>query len=464
MLWRCQNRLICDTRPGPEADPVIVANGWLADGASDLFPVLFSPVRPRIKCSSIGRYNLGVALISWASALISLSAYTQDPAAEAYQRLCGAEASDPNACAALSAAIAQQSVNPPSAPDDATITLWRQRWGLTFDLMIGREYVYLYPDHPDNPPLTGGAVWLVLGEILELYTFLPATGRASTLQRWDEASRSVVMEMAKPITLVTRTTAQPDGSLIAVNDGGRAVTTATSGSAWESVFTPVSGGPTLRTLGFVRNAEGMAEMQTHLQTAQLRRDAEAARAADAAAEERAARREASDRQLGMLNGVLESLNAANEVASANEANSRAELEATLRQAEIQSSAQRNAGSRRIETEGPDRGWPPNRGNEVIAASGGSRSAGIQIEDREAPSNGSGANVASSAVPLRTPAPPTGARMGFPGSTCAVARAGAQRWVGSTGSFEIVSEEMRSDGTCFVLIANWRGGTGTASAQ
>ncbi len=55
-------------------------------------------------------------------------------------------------------------------------------------------------------------------------------------------------------------------------------------------------------------------------------------------------------------------------------------------------------------------------------------------------------------------------MGFTGKTCADARAGAQRWVGSGGSFEVKSEGPGYGGTCLVQIRNWKSGPGTSSAQ
>jgi hypothetical protein len=55
-------------------------------------------------------------------------------------------------------------------------------------------------------------------------------------------------------------------------------------------------------------------------------------------------------------------------------------------------------------------------------------------------------------------------MGFPGPSCAAARAGAQRWVGSDGTFQVKAEIPQSNGWCLVQITNWKSGKGTASAQ
>lgn len=57
-------------------------------------------------------------------------------------------------------------------------------------------------------------------------------------------------------------------------------------------------------------------------------------------------------------------------------------------------------------------------------------------------------------------------MGFPGSDCAVARRGAQRWVGSDGSFQVAHEIRQSDGSCLVQIDldTVKHGRGTASSQ
>ena len=54
-------------------------------------------------------------------------------------------------------------------------------------------------------------------------------------------------------------------------------------------------------------------------------------------------------------------------------------------------------------------------------------------------------------------------MGFNGKTCADARAGAQQWVGSNGTFQVKSEVMQPDGRCVVQIHNWHS-SGGASYQ
>lgn len=62
--------------------------------------------------------------------------------------------------------------------------------------------------------------------------------------------------------------------------------------------------------------------------------------------------------------------------------------------------------------------------------------------------------------------PSGGLMGFPGPTCEFARANAQRWVGSGGSFEVANEVIEASGSCLVQIKldSVRRGSGTASGQ
>jgi hypothetical protein len=68
-------------------------------------------------------------------------------------------------------------------------------------------------------------------------------------------------------------------------------------------------------------------------------------------------------------------------------------------------------------------------------------------------------------PAATTAPASGESvMGFSAATCAAARAAAQTWVGSGGTFQIKSEEMQAFGGCVVQIRDWNSGSGTASRQ
>ena len=53
-------------------------------------------------------------------------------------------------------------------------------------------------------------------------------------------------------------------------------------------------------------------------------------------------------------------------------------------------------------------------------------------------------------------------MGFNGKTCADARAGAQQWVGSNGTFQVKSEVVQPDGRCVVQIHNWHSSGGASS--
>lgn len=93
----------------------------------------------------------------------------------------------------------------------------------------------------------------------------------------------------------------------------------------------------------------------------------------------------------------------------------------------------------------------------------SRSSGLVIESKAPPDP-----VPVPSLPARNEVAPQPSSdepiMGFIGATCADARFGAQRWVGTGGTFEVAAERIGSDGWCTVQIHHWKSGAGTASAQ
>jgi hypothetical protein len=79
------------------------------------------------------------------------------------------------------------------------------------------------------------------------------------------------------------------------------------------------------------------------------------------------------------------------------------------------------------------------------------------------SSADGSPAIAPSAPRRVVSEPGEAVMGFTGATCAKARAAAQNWVGTRGTYQVKSETTTSNGDCLVQIRNWTS-SGNASFQ
>lgn len=180
-------------------------------------------------------------------------------------------------------------------------------------------------------------------------------------------------------------------------------------------------------------------------------------------------RDRAEQQSRAQAALYDSLVQADAIATANEARSRAELDATLDQAARQAVYERQAQQERAtagalhDPEAENARQAIQRQFDIAQQNEARRQAQATLEVQSIASTPVSSTPAS--TPSGLPATASEHLMGFPGRTCADARAGAQRWVGAGGSFEI-AHEIQSNGSCLVQINldTVRHGGGSASEQ
>jgi hypothetical protein len=151
----------------------------------------------------------------------------------------------------------------------------------------------------------------------------------------------------------------------------------------------------------------------------------------------AASRARWDRFNAILSGVTTALSEVQQVTTAQAEESEARLSAA--RARVQSEQSR----RGVET--------PGQANSEAALTIGDRTNTAQSDSSARAIDRRVAQAAEEGV------------MGFNNPTCASARAAAQAWVGTDGTYEIKSETTASDGWCLLQIRNWKS-SGHASSQ
>jgi hypothetical protein len=256
-----------------------------------------------------------------------------------YAALCGnATAATSETCVALRKALSEKRAGLPAQPTAVS----RKQWGLWLD-MVGKQWFGGFSDLPlfvPNPENYEEDRWVVPGEKFESRYFT-ADGKNTVIStvHIDPAAGRLVHEY--PSGSVAYSAVQPDGSIIQTTPMGdstyRMVMRRLDDGSIETSSDKITGQAIEHLATFVlfeRTPAGIATWQGIIRQKEIAAQQQAERAA---AEKREAAREKSARFDAVMGALQSGLEQANDVASAHEAESRAELDATLAQAAQQAS-------------------------------------------------------------------------------------------------------------------------------